>query len=348
MVAIARSCANIALIKYWGKRDTTYNLPVTGSFSLTLRELTTETAVTFDGNLEEDVLELDGATGDARATAKVSRFLDLIREQAGIQTRARVQSTNNFPTASGLASSSSGFSALALAGSTAAGLLLAPPVLSELARRGSGSAARSIYGGFVEMLPGIRNDGADAIAIPSYPQDHWDVRIVVGVTTRDRKATPSTDGMETTTRTSPYYPVWVQTQDKDLEGMKKAVAKRDIQLVGELMEHNTLKMHAAGLAARPGVLYWNGRTVDLMHTVYALRREGVPVYFTMDAGPHVKAFCLAQDAERVARAMGNVDGVKETIICSPGPGTELIEARESVLVGRGEGPMPGSVSPREA
>jgi diphosphomevalonate decarboxylase len=213
-------------------------------------------------------------------------------------------------------------------------LLLPPPTLSELSRRGSGSAARSIYGGFVEMLPGILSDGTDAIAVPIAPVDHWDVRIVVGVTTLDEKATSSTDGMETTTRTSPFYPAWVQTQEKDLAGIKKAVLARDITMAGEIMEHNALKMHATGMAARPGVLYWNGRTVDCMHTVYALRREGVPAYFTIDAGPHVKVFCLAKDAEQVSRALLSVPGVRKTIVCSPGGGTQLVEEPESIFAGR--------------
>ncbi len=334
MHAVARSHANIALVKYWGKRDAKLNLPIVGSISLTLAELATETSVTFDESLEHDTLELNGAPGDPAATAKVAKFLDLVREKARIRAHARVLSKNNFPTASGLASSSSAFSALALASTTAAGLLLPPPLLSELARRGSGSAARSHYGGFAEMKPGIRSDGSDAIAVPLAPQDHWNVRIVVGVTTRDQKAVSSTDGMETTTRTSPYFPVWVQTQEADLDAMRDAIARRDLSLVGELMEHNTLKMHAAGLAARPGVLYWNGRTVDLIHTVYQLRREGVGAWFTIDAGPHVKVLCLTEDADRVARALASVPGVRDTIVCSPGPGAHLIEERESVFARR--------------
>ncbi len=334
MEAIARSNANIALIKYWGKRDAKYNLPVTGSISLTLNELMTETSVRFDAQLEADELVLNGRPATKAATEKVSKFLDLVRRRAGKQERARVVSTNGFPTASGLASSSSAFSALALAATTAAGDLYTPPELSELARRGSGSAARSIFGGFVEMLPGILSDGSDAIAQPIAPVDHWDVRIVVGVTTLDAKPTSSTDGMETTTRTSPFYPAWEQTQEKDLAGMRKALAARDIQFVGELMEYNALKMHATAMAARPGVIYWNGRTVDLMHSVRALRNEGIPAYFTMDAGPHVKVFCLAEDAARVARAMEAVPGVEKTITCSPGQGALLLEPAHTVLLQR--------------
>jgi diphosphomevalonate decarboxylase len=334
MFAVARSSANIALVKYWGKRDARLNLPVTGSISLTLKELVTETAVTFDPELSADFLELNGHRADAGATAKVSKVLDLIRERARIRTRASVLSTNSFPTASGLASSSSAFAALATAASTAAGLLLPPPMLSDLSRRGSGSAARSIFGGFAEMKPGVRTDGADAVAVPLAPQDHWDVRIVVGVTTLAAKDVSSTDGMETTTRTSPYYRIWVETQEKDLEDMRIGIRNRDLTMVGEVMEHNTLKMHACGMAARPGVIYWNGRTVDAMHAVRYLRREGVPVYFTMDAGPHVKALCLAQDAERVARALQAVPGVEQTLICSPGAGAHLVEERESCFAGR--------------
>lgn len=331
MYSIARSHANIALIKYWGKRDAKLNLPAVGSISLTLRELVTETAVCFDESLRTDRVILNGRPADGSTAAKVSQLLDLVRRRTGLQSYAEVITHNGFPTASGLASSSSAFSALAVAASTAAGLLLPPPALSELARRGSGSAARSIYGGFVEMDPGVRSDGSDAVAVPLAPADHWDVRLVVAVTTHEAKATSSTDGMEVTTRTSPYYPVWLQTQEADLTAMRKAIAKRDLQTVGEIIEHNALKMHAAALASRPGVLYWSGRTVDVIHAVYALRREGVPAYFTIDAGPHVKVFCLPQDAERVARALATVSGVRETLICTPGPGVRLIEPEASLL-----------------
>lgn len=331
MYSVARSHANIALVKYWGKRDAKLNLPAVGSISLTLRELVTETAVCFDDTLRADRVILNGRPADVATVTKVSKLLDLVRQRAGLQSRAEVITQNGFPTASGLASSSSAFSALAVAASTAAGLLLPPPALSELARRGSGSAARSIYGGFVEMEPGLRSDGSDAVAVPLAPADHWDVRIVVAVTTHDAKATSSTDGMEVTTRTSPYYSVWIQTQEADLAAMRKAIANRDLQTAGEVMEHNALKMHAAALAARPGVLYWSGRTVDVIHCVYALRREGVPAYFTIDAGPHVKVFCLPQDADRVARALAAVPGVRETLICSPGPGVRLIEPEASLL-----------------
>jgi diphosphomevalonate decarboxylase len=323
MRAAARSHANIALVKYWGKRDAALNLPVAGSLSLTLNELATETSVEFDPALAADTLELNGAPAPAPAVAKVSRFLDLVRARAALGTRARVVSRNDFPTASGLASSSSAFAALAVAATHAAGLAVPPPALSELARRGSGSAARSIYGGFVEMLPGTLPDGSDAVAVPVAPAEHWDVRIVVAATTLGAKLVSSTDGMETTTRTSPYFPAWVATQAADLAGVRAGVLARDLEKVGEIMEHNALKMHACAMAARPAVLYWNGRTVDAMHAVYALRREGVPAYFTIDGGPHVKVLCRAADAARVERALAAVPGVARTIVCAPGAGAAL-------------------------
>ena len=320
MTATARANTNIALIKYWGKRDEALNLPATGSISLTLDGLETRTEVTF-GDFPEDELSLDGRATSGKPRDRVSRILDLVRSRAGIKARARVVSANNFPTASGLASSASAFAALALAATRAAGMTLAPVELSELARRGSGSAARSVYGGFVEMHKGTRADGKDAIA------DHladWDLRLVIGVAGEGMKSTLSTDGMRHTAETSPYYPAWLATHAADLDDARAAITARDLPRLGEVSERSCLKMHASALASKAGILYWSGATVDAFHRVRALRAEGVPVWFTNDAGPHVKALCSAADAPRVAEALGSVQGVTRVVSCAPGKGVELV------------------------
>ncbi|MEO8554447.1 MAG: diphosphomevalonate decarboxylase, partial [Kofleriaceae bacterium] len=174
--ATARACANIALVKYWGKRPGVLNLPAAGSISLTLAALVTETTVTFDAKLERDELSLDGEPADPRRT---SELLDLVRELAKIHTRARITTHNKFPTASGLASSASGFAALALAATRAAGVAIQPRALTRLARRGSGSAARSIYGGFVRMHAGDRDEDAYAEPVASPLLDR--VRMVIAI-----------------------------------------------------------------------------------------------------------------------------------------------------------------------
>src|SRR5215813_6274744 len=268
----ARANANLALVKYWGKRDPELNLPATGSISLTLEGLTVEARVAF-GDRETDRIEIDGNRAHGEEAARVSHFLDVLRHEAGCRERADVATRSEVPRGIGLASSAAAFAALALAGSRAAGLRLEPPALSALARRGSGSAARSIYGGFVEWHRGERADGRDSIAEPLLAAGDWDVRMVVAVTSTARKAVSSSEGMRRAA-TSPLYPAWVETAERDLAEARRAIAARDLDAVGQVAEHSALKMHAIGLAVRPPLLYWRGATVDCVHRVWALREEG--------------------------------------------------------------------------
>jgi diphosphomevalonate decarboxylase len=317
---------NIALVKYWGKRDVALNLPATGSLSLTLDRLGTRTTVVFDDGAQ-DRLVLDGAPGGDAATARVSAFLDRVRARAEIARRALVTSTNSVPTAAGLASSASGFAALALAATRAAGLALSPPELSALARVGSGSAARSIFGGFAEMARGERADGADAVARALPEGDDWDVRLVVAITAIGPKAMGSTAAMTHTARTSPFYDAWLAAVPADLTAARAAIAARDLPALGTVAERSALRMHAAAMAADPAIIYWNAATLSAIACVRALRDGGTPVFFTIDAGPHVKALCRDADADAVATALRAVPGVSETLIAAPGPGARVVEER---------------------
>ena len=278
--AAARAHSNIALIKYWGKRDTALNIPATGSISVTLDALSTDTTVSFSPTLSEDEFWLDGRLA---ATDRVSIVLDLVREQAGINHRASVRSSNNFPTSAGLASSASGFAALAVAASAAAGLSLSTRELSILARRGSGSAARSIFGGFAQLRSGSSADGSDSFAGQLMVARDWPLSVVVAITERHAKPTGSTAGMLSSALTSPFYPAWLAGAEEDLTGMRDAIAIRDLQRLGELAEHSCLKLHALMLSTRPALLYWNAATVASMHAILDLRASGIPVYFTIDA-----------------------------------------------------------------
>jgi diphosphomevalonate decarboxylase len=317
---------NIALVKYWGKRDVALNLPATGSLSLTLDRLGTRTTVAFDDGAT-DRLVLDGAPADDAATARVSAFLDRVRARAEIGRRALITSDNSVPTAAGLASSASGFAALALAATRAAGLTLSPSELSALARIGSGSAARSIFGGFVEMARGERPDGSDAVAHALPEGDGWDVRLVVAITASGPKAIGSTAAMTHTARTSPYYEAWVAGVPADLTAARAAIAARDLAALGVIAERSALRMHAAAMAADPAIIYWNAATVSAIAAVRALRARGTAAFVTIDAGPHVKALCRAADADAVAGALRAVPGVSETLIAAPGPGARVVEGR---------------------
>lgn len=325
--ASAQAHPNIALVKYWGKRDEALNLPAVGSLSITLDRLRTRTTVRFVPGRRGDRVVLNGRelppAGD-----RVGAFLDLLRRQAGVDWGAEVASENNFPTAAGLASSASGFAALALAGASALGLPFDPDRLSEWARRGSGSAARSIFGGFVEWAHGQRADGSDSIARPLLDAAAWPLRVVIGVTTLAAKDVGSTAGMRRTARTSPFQAAWVAGQENDLARARSAIAARDFEALADVAEHSCLKMHALALAAQPGLLYWNGATVEALHSVRGLRRAGVPVFFTIDAGPQLKAVCLPGAADAVAAALRAVPGVLEVIECGLGEGASLLPNAE--------------------
>jgi diphosphomevalonate decarboxylase len=323
---LAAAGTNIALVKYWGKRDAVLNLPAAGSLSLTLAELGTTTRVRFVEGSAGDRVLLDGAPADAAFARRVSRFLDLVRQRAALRAPAEVSTHNTVPTAAGLASSASGFAALCLAATRAAGLSLSPDELSALARRGSGSAARSIHGGFVEMSPGQRADGADAIARPLPDTGGWDVCLVVAVTASGPKAIGSGEAMSRTAATSPYYEAWLASVARDLADARAAIAARDLHRLGPVMERNALRMHASAMAAEPPILYWRPATLAAMRAVQDAREAGGPVgYFTMDAGPHVKALCLTADAPALVERLAAATGVERTLITRPGPGATVLE-----------------------
>ncbi len=313
--ATARAGTNIALVKYWGKRDAGLNLPATGSLSLTLADLGTETRVRFGGT---DRVLVDGRPADEAFASRVRRFLDLVRKEP-----AEVATSNSVPTAAGLASSASGFAALALAATRAAGLRLEPRALSALARRGSGSAARSIFGGLVEMHAATDDAYARPLMSPEECMS-WGLRLVVAMTAQGPKALGSTEAMERTARTSPYFPAWVAAIDGDLAAARAAIERRDLAALGAVAERNAMRMHASALGADPPILYWTGATVEAIRAVQTLRARGTWAFVTIDAGPHVKALCLAPDAPAVEATLAAVQGVTRTMIATPGPGAEVI------------------------
>lgn len=299
--ATAIAHPNIALIKYWGKRDLPLNLPAVPSLSLTLGPWCSRTTVTW--GVERDEVHLDGRPASDKAARRVLAFLARVDPD---RPRVRVHSANDFPTAAGLASSASGFAALALAADRAAGHGRSLEALSVLARQGSGSACRSLWGGFVVWQLGERADGTDSHGLPLAPEDHWDLSMVVAVVHAGPKAVGSTEGMERSRLTSPLYPGWVERGPGLVAEATAAVERRDLQALGELMEQSTFEMHAAMQTARPPLLYWQAGTVAALHTVFDLRARGIGAWATMDAGPQVKVLCASSDAEAVKQALSQV------------------------------------------
>jgi diphosphomevalonate decarboxylase len=319
--AQARANANIALIKYWGKRSLELNLPAVGSISITLDGLHSTTAVTFADEFTTDQFLLNGEPREAMAL-RVSEQLDLLRQLAGSEQRARVVSDNNFPTGAGLASSASGFAALTVAAAKALELDLTPRRLSQLARQGSASAARSLFGGFVELFRGDQGGGEDCYAEPLMAAAAWPLEVVIAVTDAAEKSVGSTAGMLASAQ-SPYFEPWVSTSDADLQQGRRAILAKDFAALATVAEASCLKMHGLMLATAPGLLYWQGATLDCLHAVRALRAAGTGVFFTVDAGPQVKAICEPGAAQRVQQVLAAVPGVTQTWISSLGAGVEV-------------------------
>ena len=319
--ATAVAHPNIALVKYWGKRDVEQNIPAVGSLSITLDGMTTMTTVRFDPALEHDTFFLGGREAPKMA-GRVVACLDRVRRRARVSRHAVVESENDFPTAAGLASSASGFAALVVAADAALGAGFDRSELADLARQASGSAARSLFGGFVELK--LTPDGPNPTETRQLLEPSaWPLRVLVAVTDPGPKAVGSTEGMLITAQTSPYYPAWVESSPADLSEARLAVQRRDFEALADVSESSCLKMHAVMLSARPGLVYWNGTTVDCIRRVRELRAGGVPVFFTIDAGPQVKAVCLPEGHEQVQRELAAIPGVTGVVESGLGDGARV-------------------------
>ena len=324
---------NIALVKYWGMRDERLVLPHNSSLSMTVSQLTTRTWVRFVPSLPSDQFWLNGRPADAGPRQGAVDFLDIIRDEAGISLFAEVRSRNNFPTASGLASSASGFAALAGAASTAAGLHLSPRELSRLARRGSGSASRSIFGGFVEWQAGFRPDGRDCYARPVLPPNHWpelrDVVVLVG--DAPEKSVRSARAMQETVRTSPYYAERLRTVPGRLAAIRRALRTRASDRFLELVIDECDDFRRVCETTVPSLDYLTTTSRAVLAAVLDLNRQaGHPIAgYTHDAGAHVHVFTFREYVPAVRGRLKRVPGVAETRVLSPGPAARPIH-RSSV------------------
>ena len=322
--AVALAHPNIALAKYWGKRAYGHNLPAVPSLSVTLAGMTTRTEVQLSSGADGDSLSLDGEAVTGRPLARVSQLLDLVWGERGEpRPRAQVSSANDFPTAAGLASSASAFAALSVAADAALGTGRSLADLSCIARRVSASAGRSLFGGYV-VLPAGEEGDSSLPAEPLAGPEHWDLRLVVAVTTEGKKEIGSTEGMKQTATTSVLYDAWVASAPTLFSRIREALMARDMEALGPAVEQSALAMHASALAADPGLIYWKGATIEVMRAVRALRQDGVPAYFTIDAGPHVKVLTTAERLDAVRDYVAAVPGVLRTIVAEPGEGARVV------------------------
>ncbi len=319
----AQSCANIAFIKYWGRRDHALRLPLNGSISMNLDGATTTTTVIFDPALDEDRVTILDAGTTAQAAHRVSAHLDRVRALAGITTRARVVSRNSFPMGTGIASSASAFAALTVAACAAANLTLDERALSILARLGSGSACRSIPAGFVEWHAG--EDSETSYAETIAPPEHWDLRDLIAIVQTAHKDVGSTTG-QALVDSSPFSEARLAAAERGLAVVRNAIRACDFETFGEETEQEALRMHAVALTSQPSVLYWSPETVRIMQAIRAWRAEGVRAYFTIDAGANVHVLCPGADVDALAKRLRELKGVRDVLANRPGPATRLIDA----------------------
>jgi diphosphomevalonate decarboxylase len=318
--ASAVAHANVALVKYWGKRDEQLNLPAVGSISLTLAGLRAVATVAPRRDAEARFVQ-DGRVVDGVAGARMARFLDFLAGPEGPRLGTSVEA--NFPVGAGLASSAAIYCAVSAAALAALGRKATLAQLSAFARQGSGSAARSVYGGLVEWHRGDAADGSDSIATQLLAEGEWPLALLVAITSEGMKKHPSRDAMRHVAATSPLYAGWLEAQDEDLRAMRAAITQRDLAAVGRIAEENCLRMHATGFAARPPVVFWTPATMAAMDAVRTLRESGVEAWFTIDAGPQVKVLCRPGDADAVAERMRAVPGVLRVLRSGTGPGVAM-------------------------
>jgi diphosphomevalonate decarboxylase len=319
--ATAIANPNIAFIKYWGNRDDALRLPLNGSISMNLAGLVTRTTVHFDASLAQDRLTFNDQPTSGPALERVARFLDLVREMAGETSHAHVTSENNFPTGAGIASSAAAFAALALAASQAIGLELSEPELSRLARRGSGSASRSVPGGFVEWAPGETE--ADSFAFSIAPHDHWDLVDCVAVLQTGHKPVGSTHG-HALAHTSPLQDSRVMHAPARLDACRTALLERDFSAFAQVVELDSNLMHAVMMTSTPPLFYWEPASLALIKAVPVWREEGWDVCYTLDAGPNVHVICRSEFSERVQARLASFPGVQQVLTALPGGPAHLV------------------------
>lgn len=319
--ATALAHPNIAFIKYWGNSDHLRRLPTNPSLSMNLADLYTVTTVAFEESLSGDILLINGTQVTGPGRARVTTSLDLIRAEASLNLAARVESESNFPVGSGIASSAAAFAALSVAGAAAAGLALTEAELSRLARRGSGSACRSVPAGYCQWLPG---DDQSSVATSLAGPDHWDLRDLVVVVSQEHKSVGSTGGHKIAD-TSSLQQARVAGAESRLAACRQALLARDLAAMGPIIEEDTIIMHAVMMSGHPPLYYWHPTTMAIIQVTQQWRRDGLPVYFTIDAGPNVHLICEAAHAPAVEAAARRMAGVQNVLTSRAGGPARLIE-----------------------
>lgn len=320
MKSTAIAPANIAFIKYWGRKNEILRLPANGSISMNLSNLLTRTTVEFSSDFSEDTIIINGEE-QVYEKNRAIKHLDRIRKLAHIETKAKVISENNFPTGTGLSSSSSGFAALTVAATSAAELLLSKKDLSILARQGSGSSCRSIPDGYVEWLDG--NTSGTSYAVSLYPHDYWDIVDIVALVSKNQKDVSSTEGHKLA-NSSKFFSTRTAGMKDKIKQIKIYLREKNFQAFGEVVEAEALELHAIYLTSQPSLIYLLPGTLQIMHLVKKWRHDGLLVYFTLNTGQDIHLLCEQKNAQRVAELVGAVEAVQKTIINTTSDGTRIV------------------------
>ncbi len=299
--------ANIALLKYWGKRCEKLFLPTRPSLSLNLEALKTITTIAISST---DSITIRNNPDIKNASITTIQFLSLFRKTYGINHSFAISSYNTFPTSAGLSSSSSGFAALAYGLAALCSLNLSQKELSILARQGSGSACRSIPGGFAVWEKGSLDDGSDSYAHQLFNEQYWpELRMLIAITSTKSKKISSRDGMNITKETSRCYKTWAHLGEARLKTMIDALSKKDIAKLGQEMETDWQEFHDIMLSATPPLNYWNSTSYRIIEIIQRLRQRGIACYCTTDAGPHVKIICLKQSVPIIRQTIQEKENV---------------------------------------
>jgi len=319
MKATAIAPSNIAFIKYWGRKDEKLRLPANGSLSMNLSNLTTTTTVEFNKKLRKDVIIVKDSNNE-KDSLRIINHLNRIRDLAGLSLSAKVVTQNNFPSSTGLSSSASGFAALTLAATQAIGLSLSEKELSILSRQGSGSACRSVPGGFTEWIDG--NTSQTSYAVSLYPPEYWDIVDVVAIVSNEKKMLPTSEGQKSA-QSSPFYSKRILLIDEKIKQCKEYLSKKDFVSFGELIEKEALEMHAIMLTSNPPLIYWLPVTVLLIKKVLEWRREGLSCYFTINTGQDIHIICQKKEVKLVVERLHTIKEIKKIIINHPAKGAYL-------------------------
>lgn len=323
MKATSKSPANIAFIKYWGKTDPKKRIPQNNSISMCLSDLYSLCTVEFSPKFKSDKIEfLEEKVVEEKEIARIIEVLERLRNLANCQFKARVATKNNFPKATGIASSASGLSAVTLAGSVALGLKLNKIELSKLSRLASGTASRSIPDGFVEWKKGTCEQNSYAVQI--FPPSWWQIRDIVAIVTHKMKKVSSTEGHKLAD-TSPFQKTRIKGMPLKIKAIKKAIKKRDFTAFGKILEAEALSLHAICLTSSPSILYWEPATIEIMKKIQQWREDKeIESYFTIDAGPSVHIICLPKDEKKIIKRLKKIKGIIKLVSNKPAIGARII------------------------